>query len=115
MAKTIKKEYPIKDMDGLTATVWECKTQKEILVWLDEALKMEKLWIEGNNLISNPFEDDAYYILYNDGSTYIKMDGIEEGIYKKKNIKAIVFNNANDTMVYGEYEINEYGIVTYKE
>lgn len=114
----IKKEYPITAIEGLdiNITVWECKTQKEILDYLDEALENEEIWLSGENPhVCNPFEDDAFYILYNDGAVYIKLDGVEEGVYKKKNIKAIVWNNPEDTMVYGDYEVNEYGVVTYKE
>ena len=106
-----KKEYYVADVDTWI-DVWETKKQKEILDVLDESLEMEKLWIDGNPHVCNPFEDDSFYILYNDGSSYCKMDGIEDGVYKKKNIKAIVYSNACDTWVYGEYEVNEYGIVT---
>lgn len=109
-----KKEYPIKDFD-MCAVVWESRTQKEILEVLDELLENEKLWLEGNSNLSNPFEDEAFHILYKDGSTYDKLDGIKEGVYKKKNIKAIVYDNPCDTWVYGEYEVNECGVVTYKE
>ena len=109
-----KKEYPIKDFD-MCAVVWESRTQKEILEVLDELLENEKLWLEGNSNLSNPFEDEASHILYKDGSTYDKLDGIKEGVYKKKNIKAIVYDNPCDTWVYGEYEVNECGVVTYKE
>lgn len=111
----VKKEYPIKDIDDIKAVVWECKTQKEILEYLDEALENEQIWLSGNTRCCNPFEDESYFILYKDGSTYSKLDGVEEGVYKKKNIKAIVYNNPCDTWVYGDYEVNEYGVVTYKE
>ena len=108
-----KKEYYIKDVD-VYITVWESRTQKEILEVLDELLENEKEWLAGANL-DNPFEDEAFHILYNDGTTYDKLDGIEDGVYKKKNIRAIVYDNPCDTWVYGDYEVNEYGVVTYKE
>lgn len=109
-----KREYPIKD-SNMSVTVWESKTQKEILEVLDELLENEKLWLAGHSCMSNPFEDEAFHILYKDSSTYDKLDGIEDGVYKKKNIKAIIYDNPCDTWVYGEYEVNEYGVVTYKE
>ena len=108
-----KKEYLIKGFDDLKIVVLESKIQKEILEILDELLENEKLWIEGDTHIDNPFKDEAFHILYKDGSTYDKLDGIEDGIYKKKNIKAIIYDNPYDTWVYGEYKVNEYGVVTF--
>lgn len=102
-----KIEYEIKDMPGLTSTVWEVKRQKDILDILDEMLENAELfgW-------SYVFEDESFYIEYNDGTTYEAGESTEEGIYKKKGIKRIIYNNANDTQVYGEYDVNEYGIVS---
>ena len=114
------------DLPGETIDVYECKRQKDILDLLDDCLENEKLWLARKELISNqfenvfrgyistPFEDDAFHILYTDGSTYDKLDGIEDGIYKKKNIKAIVYDSADGTRVYGAYTVNDYGIVSIK-
>jgi hypothetical protein len=101
-----KKEYFIEDIETYT-TVYECKTQKEILDVLDELLENAEL------LGEYVFEDEAFHILYNDGTTYDRLECIEDGVYKKKNIKAIVYDNPNDTWTYGEYEVNEYGVVSY--
>ena len=101
-----KKEYFIEDIEMYT-TVCECKTQKEILDVLDELLENAELFGE------YVFEDEGFHILYNDGTTYDRLEGIEDGIYKKKNIKAIIYDNCNDTWTYGNYEVNEYGVVSY--
>jgi hypothetical protein len=104
----IKKEYFIEDIE-MYSTVYEFKTQKEILEVLDEQLENAEVFGE------KVFEDEHFSILYNDGSIYERMEDIEDGTYKKKNIKAIVYTNCNDTWVYGQYEVNEYGVVTYVE
>ena len=39
-------------------------------------------------------------------------DGLTYGIYEKKGIVRIIYVNANDTQVYGRYEVNEYGNVS---
>lgn len=101
-----KKEYFIEDIE-MYSTVYVFKTQKEILNVLDEMLENAEIFGE------QVFENDHFSILYNDGSTYDRTDSIEDGTYKKKNIKAIVYTNCNDTWVYGQYEVNEYGVVTY--
>lgn len=103
-----KKEYFIEDVE-MYSTVYEFDTQKEILAILDELLENAKDFGE------YVFEDEHFSILYNDGTTYDRLEGQEDGTYKKKNIKAIIYENANDTWVYGAYEVNEYGVVTYIE
>lgn len=102
----VKKEYLIKDIET-HITVWECKKQKEILDVLDELLENAEV------LGEQVFSDEAIHILYKDGTTYDRLEGIEDGIYKKKNIKAIIYDNPGDTWAYGNYEVNEYGVVTY--
>ena len=104
--KNRTKEYFIEDIEMYT-TVYKCKTQKEILDVLDELLENAEIFGE------HVFADEAIHILYNDGTTYDRLECIEDGIYKKKNIKAIVYDNPCDTWVYGDYEVNKYGVVTY--
>lgn len=98
--------YDIKDMEE-KSIVYETKRQKDILDILDEIIENAEQfgW-------SYMFEDDSFYIEYADGSTYEANECGEYGVYKKRNIKRIIYVNANDTQVYGEYEVNEYGNVT---
>lgn len=101
-----KIEYEIKDLD-MKATVWETNRQKDILDVLDEMIENAEQF--GWAYI---FEDDSFYIEYTDGTTYEANECGEYGTYKKKGIKRIIYNNANDTQVYGSYEVNEYGNVS---
>ena len=97
--------YDIKDMEE-KSIVYETNRQKDILDILDEMIENAEQF--GWSYI---FEDDSFYIEYADGSTYEANEGGEYGVYKKRNIKRIIYVNANDTQVYGEYEVNEYGNV----
>lgn len=101
-----KKIYNIKDIDE-KSIVFETKRQKDILDILDEML--ENAETLGFSYI---FEDDSFYIEYTDGKTYEANWCGEYGTYKKKGIARIIYVNANDTQVFGEYEVNEYGNVS---
>ncbi len=101
-----KKLYDIKDFDE-KAVVWETRRQKDILDILDELLENAEIF--GWGYI---FEDDSFYIEYADGTTYEANFLGADGAYKKKGITRIIYTNANDTQVYGDYEVNEYGNVS---
>lgn len=79
-------------------------TQKEIFDWMDEYLEnLQYDWFDGS--------DNSFKILYKDGTEdYIDMDYDGHKV-KKNNIKSMVFDNACTSMVYGTYQINEYGVV----
>lgn len=102
-----KVEYEI-NIEGieLKSVVYETKKQKDILDVLDDMIEnaREYGW-------SYTFEDDHFSIEYTDGTAYEAGEGGEYGIYKKRNIKRAIYVNANDTWVYGNYEVNEYGNV----
>lgn len=101
-----KVEYDIKDLD-LKSIVYEIKRQKDILDVLDELIENADFygW-------DYTFEDESFYIEYTDGTTYEANCCGECGVYKKRGIKRIIYVNANDTQVYGEYSVNEYGNVS---
>lgn len=102
-----KVEYDIEGFDDIKSIVYETKRQKDILSCLDEML--ENAINFGWEYI---FADDSFYIEYTDGSTYEATECGEYGSYKKRNIKRIIHINANDTMVYGDYVVNQYGNVS---
>lgn len=102
----IKKIYDIKGMEE-KSIVYEIKRQKDILDVLDEMIENAKQY--GWAYI---FEDDSFYIEYTDGTTYNAHECGEYGTYKKKGIAKIIWVNANDTQVYGDYEVNEWGNVS---
>lgn len=101
-----KRIYDIKDMEE-KSIVWETKRQKDILDILDEMIEnAERYGWEYT------FEDESFYIEYTDGKTYEASGCGEYGTYKKKGIARIIYVNANDTQVFGDYEVNEYGNVS---
>jgi len=107
-----RKEYPVKDMDVMV-TVIEVDRQKDILCVLDELIENDKYFSNDDRYKDyNVFMDEAFFILYKDGSYYSNVDGDVCGVYKKKNIKGIHYSNPVDSQVYGEYEVNEWGCVT---
>lgn len=101
-----KVNYKIIDFEMLVI-VNETKVQKDILGYLDEMLECAE-----DNGWDYTFSDDIFYIEYKDGSTYEAGPAGEYGKYKKKGISRIIWNNAFDTWVYGDYTINEWGCIS---
>ncbi len=100
----VRINYKIKDIDAII--IVEKATRKEILALLDEYVDNLKYdWFDGS--------DDAFYILYKDGSedclTSVNYDGHK---IKRTNIVSMVNSNASTYIVYGDYSINEYGVVS---
>lgn len=97
------KEFLIKDID--CTMIIEEESRKELLSWMDEYLENNKYdWFDGS--------DQAFHILYKDGSYDLINEEYDGHKVKKTNIESIVYNNPCTSMVYGNYEINEYGVVT---
>ncbi len=90
------------DVDS-TIVVEYGKNKKDVLGWLDEFVE---------NLPFNWFNsDDTFQILYKDGSTdYIDMEYDGHKI-KRQHIESIVFSNDCSYIVFGNIEMNEYGVV----
>lgn len=79
--------------------------QKDILDWLDN-------YIENFHYDFFATEDESFEIIYKNGETdYISSDYDGHRI-KRNNILSMVYNNACTAMVYGGFEINEYGVVS---
>ena len=98
-------EYEI-NIDGIeyVSVVYETTRLRDILDVLDEMIENAEYhgW-------AYTFSDVSFYIEYTDGTTYEALESGEYGIYKKRGIKRIIYVNPNDTQVYGDYEVNEYG------
>lgn len=97
------KTFHIEDID-VDILVEEC-TRKELLSWLDEYL---------NNFNYEWFDpsEETFNILYNDGH-YDMIDEAYDGHHiRRTGIASIVYDNPETSMVFGNYEINEYGVVT---
>lgn len=103
-----RRDYPI-NMDGIeyVSTVYETLKQKDILDVLDEMLENAEEYG-----LSYIFSDSSFFIEYKNGETYDVLESGEYGTYKKKGIKGILYVNAEDTWVYGNYTVNEYGNVS---
>lgn len=101
-----KKIYDINGME-IKSIVYETNRQKDILDILDEMIENAEMfgW-------AYTFKDENFYIEYADGKTYEANECGEYGTYKKKGIARIIYVNANDTQVFGQYEVNEYGNVS---
>lgn len=97
------RTFLIKDIE--TAVIVEVTSRKEILAWMNELLEnTEYDWFQS---------DDAFMILYKDGTEdYISQESYDGHKVKKQNIASIVYSNDCTNMVYGNFEINEYGVVT---
>lgn len=94
--------FVIKDIDEKMYV--EETTRKDILGYIDEHLEN----IESENDMS----DYAFRILYKDGST----DAVSGNDYdghkiKRINILSIVVDNPCTSITYGNYTINQYGVV----
>ena len=97
------KTYHIIDID--TDIIVEETTRKEVFSYIDEYLEnLQYDWFDPS--------DDAFHILYSDG-TYDDIDQNYDGHrIRKQNIVSMVYDNPCTSIVYGPYEINYYGVVT---
>lgn len=97
--------------DIQTTSIVEFETRKELLSYLDCYLDNHETLKEYPNSYIN-LEDESYAILYKDGTIDIIDEEYDGHKVKRQNIVSIVYTNACTSMVYGPFEINEYGVVT---
>ena len=77
---------------------------KDVLDWMDEYIEnFEEDWFDPT--------DDSFEILYKDGTTDSVDSWYDGHKIRRQGIKSIVYNNPCTYIVYGDYEVNEYGIV----
>ena len=97
------RRFLIKDID--CEVLVEVMSRKEALELLDEYLEnLTYEWFDGS--------DDCFHILYKDGSCDCINEEYDGHKIKIRDIASIVYDNACTSMVYGNFEINEYGVVT---
>ena len=95
--------YKILDIDA-NVVVELSNTQKEIFDWMDEYLEnLQYDWYDGSDM--------SFRILYKDGTEDVIDMDYDGHKVRKNNIKSMVFDNACTSIVYGTYQINEYGVV----
>lgn len=93
----INKEY---ERNGETFIIEEM-SRKEFIEWATGT-------IEGIEVYNS--EDDTVWVEYKDGSHYSCGYG-DEGKFRKTNIEFGVISNAATQQVFGQYEVDENGIV----
>ena len=80
-------------------------TRKDALSYIDEHLE--------NIGYNNDMSDYAFRILYKNGNIdYVAGNDYDGHKITRINIESIVIDTPCDSMVYGNYEINQYGVVT---
>lgn len=100
---TEKRVFLIRDIQ--CETIVEITSRKDVLSWLDEYLEnLPYEWFDGR--------DDCFHILYKDGTCDCINEEYDGHKIRKQHIASIVYTNACTDMVYGNFEINEYGVVT---
>ena len=102
MTKRTDRTFLIKDMD--CKIVCEMDSRKHLLGFLSDYVdSFEYEWFDPS--------DDSYEILYDDG-TYDFIDEEYDGHkIRKQHIASIVYSNPNTYVIYGNFEMNEYGVV----
>lgn len=83
-------------------TVNEYETKKEIVKIIQEWKDSIKL---SEHLHQNP--DMYIFVLYEDGSTYARSFGEEDGKFRYTHIKTAILDDGYEYYIYGEYEMNE--------
>ena len=97
------RRFLIKDIN--CEVLVEVMSRKEVLEWMDEYLEnLPYEWFDGSN--------DCFHILYKDSSCDCINEEYDGHKIKRQNIASIVYDNACTSIVYGNFEINEYGVVT---
>lgn len=97
------KVFFIKDIE--CETIVEITSRKDILGYLDEYIDNCKYdWFDAS--------DDVFMILYKDGSSEYINEEYDGHKIKRINIESIVYTNACTDMVFGNFSINEFGVVT---
>jgi len=95
--------YKVKDIDA--SFLVEKVTRKELLLCLDEFIENLKYdWFSS---------DDVFMITYSDGyEEYISQQNYDGHKIKRVNIESFINSNDSTYMVFGNYKINEYGVIT---
>ena len=97
------RRFLIKDID--CEVLVEVVSRKEVLAWLDDYVENSAYeWFDGSDL--------CFHILYKDGSCDFINEEYDGHNIKRNNISSLVFDNPCTSMVYGNFYINEYGVVT---
>lgn len=102
--KVMERIFRIEDID-CESVVEVVNKQKDIFDCLDDYTEnLQYDWFDGS--------DDTFEIIYKDGTTDFINEEYDGHKIRRNNISSMVYNNACTAIVYGGFEINEYGVVT---
>ena len=103
-----RRYFYLKDL-GCTTKIEEI-SRKEMLAWLDYYVQCV---LENNYYKTNMYdtEDDSFEILYKDGKTDYIDNEYDGHKIKRINIVSIVNCNAESSVTYGNFSINNSGVV----
>lgn len=79
-------------------------TTKDVFDWLDQ-------YIENLGYDFFDASDESFQILYKDGTTEYIDSSYDGHKIRRQNIQSMVYNNPCTYIVYGTYEVNEFGVV----
>lgn len=96
------RTFLIKDLDAEIEVVET--TRKELLDYLDQYIdNLQYDWFDGS--------DESFGILYSDNSEDSICEDYDGHHIRRTGIVSIVYDNPANSMCYGPYAINEYGVV----
>ena len=102
--KKSERHFMIQDINCISIVEIVSKT-KDIFDWLDDYIEnLRYEWFESS--------DESFSILYKDGTQDYIDENYDGHKIKKQNIQSMIYNNPYTSIVYGTFEINEYGVVT---
>ena len=102
--KKSERHFMIQDINCISIVEIVSKT-KDIFDWLDDYIENIRYeWFESS--------DESFSILYKDGTQDYIDENYDGHKIKKQNIQSMIYNNPCTSIVYGTFEINEYGVVT---
>lgn len=103
-----RRKFLIQDIDAMCYV--EETTRKEVFSYLDNYLEVLEDAKERPDIYQG--EDESFAILYSNGlSEFITQDYDGHPI-RRIGIVSMVYSNSEDSIVFGPYSINEYGVVT---
>lgn len=102
--KVKERVFRIEDLDCYIA-IEIVNRQKDIFDFIDDYIEnLSYDWFDGS--------DDSFQIVYKDGTEEYIDEEYDGHKIRRNNILSMVYNNACDSVVYGGFEINEYGVVS---
>lgn len=104
------RTFKIIDIDA--ETIVEVDTRKHLLELLDEMIEMLQVAASGSGSGWFDFSEQCFSILYEDGTEDVIDEEYDGHKIRRTHIVSIVYDDSATNIVYGNFEMNEYGVVT---